>query len=77
MEKIFHTYRRTTLMSMREIDTIALLDNVELMINTLQYDSMRSAGKTKMNAPALVSLYNLKDIYTKLISKALPKKEVA
>ena len=53
-------------MSMREIDTIALLDNVELMINTLQYDSMRSAGKTKMNAPALVSLYkaNFKS-YTK------------
>jgi hypothetical protein len=64
-------------MSMREIDEVALLDNVELMINTLQYDSMRSAGKTKMNAPALVSLYNLKDVYTKLISKATPKnKEV-
>ena len=33
------------------------------MINTLEYDSMRSAGKTKVNCSLLVSLYTLKDIY--------------
>ena len=33
------------------------------MINLLEYDSMRSPGKTKMNAETLVSLYSLKDRY--------------
>ena len=49
------------------------------MINTLEYDSMRSPGKTKVNAGLLVNLYTLKDIYIKELknSKAAPKKEVA
>ena len=50
------------------------------MINTLEYDSMRSAGKTKVNCGLLVSLYTLKEIYEKEIkknSKAAPVKEVA
>ncbi len=49
------------------------------MINTLEYDSMRSAGKTKINCGLLVNLYNLKDIYKKELknSKAAPIKEVA
>ena len=53
--------------------------NIETMINTLEYDSMRSPGKTKVNAGLLVNLYTLKDIYIKELknSKAAPKKEVA
>ena len=53
--------------------------NIDTMINTLEYDSMRSPGKTKVNAGLLVNLYTLKDIYIKELenSKAAPKKEVA
>ena len=65
---------------MREINKTELLYNIETMINTLEYDSMRSAGKTKVNCGLLVSLYTLKEIYEKEIkknSKAAPVKEVA
>jgi len=64
----------------REINKTELLYNIETMINTLEYDSMRSAGKTKVNCGLLVSLYSLKEIYEKEIkknSKAAPVKEVA
>ena len=65
---------------MREINKTELLYNIDTMINTLEYDSMRSAGKTKVNCGLLVSLYSLKEIYEKEIkknSKAAPVKEVA
>ncbi len=65
---------------MREINKSELLYNIDTMINTLEYDSMRSAGKTKVNCGLLVSLYTLKEIYEKEIkknSKAAPVKEVA
>jgi len=63
----------------REVNKTEVLFNVETMINTLEYDSMRSPGKTKVNAGLLVNLYALKDIYIKELknSKAAPKKEVA
>jgi len=63
----------------REINKSEVLYNIETMINTLEYDSMRSPGKTKVNAGLLVNLYTLKDIYIKELknSKAAPKKEVA
>ena len=67
-------------MRVREINKTELLYNIDTMINTLEYDSMRSAGKTKVNCSLLVSLYTLKDIYEKEIkknSKAAPIKEVA
>ena len=54
--------------------------NIETMINTLEYDSMRSPGKTKLNAGLLVDLYTLKDIYVKEQKNSKPtpiKKEVA
>ena len=53
--------------------------NIDNMINTLEYDSMRSPGKCKLNASLLVNLYALKDVYLKELknSKAAPKKEVA
>jgi hypothetical protein len=60
---------------MRIIDRDALKHNVKEMINTLEYDSMRSAGKTKMNAQTLVNLHALIDIYNKQNSKAIPKKK--
>ncbi len=50
------------------------------MTNTLEYDSMRSPGKTKINASLLVNLHTLKDIYEEKIKnskKQTPKKEVA
>ena len=63
----------------REINKSEVLYNIDTMINTLEYDSMRSPGKTKVNAGLLVNLYTLKDIYIKELknSKAAPKKEVA
>lgn len=65
---------------MREIDYEKLLVNVEEMINTLEYDSMRSAGKTKMNCSTLVDLRTLRKEYQqKVNSQKQPasKKEVA
>ena len=64
---------------MREINKSEVLYNIDTMINTLEYDSMRSPGKTKVNAGLLVNLYTLKDIYIKELknSKAAPKKEGA
>ena len=76
MERTYHICRRTIV---REVNKTEVLFNVETMINTLEYDSMRSPGKTKINAGLLVNLYTLKDIYIKELknSKAAPKKEVA
>ena len=54
----------------RVIDYAVLLKNVEEMINLLEYDSMRSSGKTKLNSQHLHSLYELKDRYVKMIPKA-------
>lgn len=33
------------------------------MINTLEYDSMRSGGKAKLNADTLNNLYSMKAMY--------------
>lgn len=48
---------------MRAIDKSVIIENLDQMINALEYDSMRSAGKCKMNADALVNMYTLKGIY--------------
>ena len=62
---------------MRTIDYMKLKDNVDLMINTLEWDSMRSGGKTKNNATELVALYQLQDRWGKLKPKPnTPMKEV-
>ena len=61
----------------RVIDYDILLTNVSEMIQLLEYDSMRSAGKCKLNANTLVELYTLKERYeTKLAAdkKSAPKK---
>ena len=44
------------------------------MIDTLEYDSMRSGGKAKLNADTLNSLYTMKAMYEKKIKPA--EKEV-
>ena len=48
---------------MNEINYEHLIANIKEMINLLEYDSMRSAGKAKMNAGQLEALYNLIDRY--------------
>ena len=60
-------------MTNREIDYDKLLQNIEEMINTLEYDSSRSGGKTKLNCDKLFYLYSLQQRYHSLLK---PKKEV-
>lgn len=48
---------------MRTIDKEAMLHNIDEMINALEFDSMRSAGKCKLNAGVLVSLHQLREFY--------------
>lgn len=57
----------------REIDYDKLLQNIDEMINTLEYDSSRSGGKTKLNCDKLYYLYSLQQRYNSLLK---PKKEV-
>ena len=60
---------------MRNVDREILLTNVIDMINTLEYDSMRSPGKTKMNAQVLASLYALKEVYEAELKPVVAKVE--
>ena len=64
---------------MNVIDYTTLLANVNQMINLLEYDSMRSSGKAKMNSQHLESLYSLKDRYEVMVApkKAAPKTKAA
>ena len=61
-------------MANREIDYDKLLENINEMINTLEYDSSRSGGKTKLNCDKLFYLYSLQQRYHSLLK---PKKEVS
>ena len=62
---------------MRPIDYTQLVRNYTDMINTLEYDSMRSAGKARLNADTLVNMHALRDKYIKQMNsqKDTPKKE--
>jgi len=60
-------------MTYREIEYDKLLQNIDEMINTLEYDSSRSGGKTKLNCDKLYFLYSLQQRYNSLLK---PKKEV-
>ena len=42
---------------MKEIDTSLVISQLKTMINVLEYDSMRSAGKAKLNSQHLHSMY--------------------
>ena len=60
---------------MNVIDYGKLLENINTMINLLEFDGMRSPGKAKMNSQHLHSLYYLKEVYENKIPKTKPKKE--
>ena len=61
---------------MRDITYEQILENLKNMINTLEYDSMRSPGKAKINAETLVNMYNLRDRYeSKAVVAPTAKKE--
>jgi len=62
-------------MDSRSIDYETLLENVVGMIGLLEYDSMRSAGKAKINAQTLYYLYELLNKYNTNSKMATPKKE--
>ena len=64
-------------MTVRKINYEELVKNYDIMIETLEYDSMRSAGKAKLNAEVLISLHNLRDRYSKKIKTNSVKKEVS
>lgn len=57
---------------MRKIDYQKIIDNIDHMVNTLEYDSTRSPGKVKLNADTLVNLLALKEKYEGLVA-ASPK----
>ncbi len=77
MGKISHTLWRTQ--QMREINYTDLTKNIKEMINTLEYDSSRSAGKTKLNSDKLIDLYSLQERYSKMKHSPAtsPDKEIA
>ena len=59
---------------MKDIDYEELLANINGMINLLEYDSMRSQGKAKLNSQHLHSLYFLKERYEDQMKKAAAPK---
>ena len=62
---------------MYNIDYGKIIDNFEAVINTLEYDSMRSGGKAKLNVQTLHYLYTMKNEYMKKIKPIKkPIKEV-
>jgi len=67
------TYQRT--LRMHKIDRAQLEQNYKDMINLLEYDSMRSPGKAKLNCQPLYALYNLLDRLEKAPAKPTKKKE--
>ena len=75
MVRTYHTLRRT--MIMYQIDYDKVIKNFETVINTLEYDSMRSGGKAKLNVQTLHYLYEMRNRYVEMIKpKAKPTKEV-
>ena len=46
-----------------QVDYYKLINNMESMINLLEFDAMRSSGKAKLNSQHLHSLYFLVDKY--------------
>ena len=53
---------------MYEINYTQLIENYDTMINTLEYDSMRSGGKAKLNAETLYHLHIMRSKYKELIT---------
>ena len=57
----------------RIIDYPHLIQNINEMINTLEYDSSRSGGKTKLNCDRLYYLYSLRERYSKVLEERILK----
>ena len=64
-------------MAVKAVDYSKLLENIKEMINVLEYDGTRSAGKVKMNSGTLVNLYTLKDRYSEIVEASAPKAPAA
>ena len=63
---------------MRDIDTDKIVANLEEMIEVLEFDSMRSAGKAKLNSQHLHAMYWLiENVYKKPVNKKTPAKKEA
>ena len=62
---------------MKEISYDALVENIDSMINLLEFDAMRSSGKAKLNSQHLHSLYYLKEKYEDKMKKPVAKKVTA
>ena len=63
---------------MSRIDYTIILENLDKMIEVLEYDSMRSSGKAKLNSQHLHSMYYLKEKYEQMLKTKptpSPKKE--
>lgn len=61
---------------MKEINYEEIIKNLEQMINILEFDSMRSAGKAKLNSQHLHSMYWLIDnVFKKKMNNTPTKKE--
>ena len=58
-----------------DINYDVLLENTQIMINLLEFDSMRSSGKLKLNSQHLHSLYYLKEQYESMVKKPTPTKK--
>ena len=58
---------------MNNIDYEQLVENLKNMINLLEYDSMRSPGKAKLNCNQLEAMYGLLDRYKTKKETSIPK----
>ena len=71
MVRIYHIWRTIV----REINYKKIIENIDEMTNTIEFDAMRSAGKMKINADTLIHLHSLKEIYSKKLPTKAPKKK--
>ena len=61
---------------MKDVDNGLVAKHLKQMINVLEYDSMRSAGKAKLNSQHLHSMYwLLQNVYEKPVVKTANKKD--
>lgn len=56
-------------MAKYNVDYAKIIENMEEMIGVMEYDSMRSPGKAKMNASTLDALYSCVERYKAMTTK--------
>lgn len=56
-------------MAKYNVDYAKIIENMEEMIGVMEYDSMRSPGKAKMNATTLDALYSCVTRYKAMMTK--------